>query len=126
MQVLTFQEIVSSDHTSLLPAGSYPVCGRAGLGLSAAHLCARRGGVDPGAQPDHTGPHGPAPLPAGAAGNPAQTPVLQRVSSVSEMSAFKLCFCRVRIVHGNVPVTNQNTETFVACGENCVSLSNWI
>lgn len=64
----------------LFPAGGTSVCGRAGLGLSAAHLCACRGGVDPGAQSDNTGPHGPALLPAGAAGRPAQTPVLQRVS----------------------------------------------
>lgn len=56
------------------------MCGRARAGLSAPHICARWGGVDPGAQSDNTGPHGPAPLPAGAAGNPAQTPVLQRVS----------------------------------------------
>lgn len=55
--------------------------GRARLGLSAEHLCARRGGVDSGAQSDNTGPHGPAPFPAGAAGTPAQAPVLQRVSS---------------------------------------------
>lgn len=57
------------------------MCGRARLGLSTAYLCVCWGGVDPGAQSDHTGPHGPAPLPAGAAGNPAQTPFLQRVSS---------------------------------------------
>lgn len=57
------------------------MCGRAQLGLSAAHLRACRGGVDSGAQSDNTGPHGPALLPAGAAGTPAQTPVLQRVSS---------------------------------------------
>lgn len=57
--------------------------GRAGLGFSAAHLCAHRGGVHPGAQSDHTGPHGPAPLPAAAAGNPAYSPFLQRVSSAS-------------------------------------------
>lgn len=57
------------------------MCGRARLGLSAPHICACRGGVYPRAQSDNTGPHGPALLPAGAAGNPAQTPVLQRVSS---------------------------------------------
>ncbi|MEQ2190690.1 hypothetical protein XENOCAPTIV_005865, partial [Xenoophorus captivus] len=44
--------------------GGCPVCGRAELGLSVAHLCADRGGVHPGAQSDHTGPHGPTPLPA--------------------------------------------------------------
>lgn len=60
------------------------MCGRAGLGLPAARLCACRGGVDSGAQSDNTGPHGPAPLPAGTAGNPAQTAVLQRVSPPAE------------------------------------------
>ena len=57
------------------------MCGRAGLGLSAARLCACRGGVDPGAQSDNTGPHGPALLPAAAAEYPVQTPLPKRVSS---------------------------------------------
>lgn len=66
------------------------MCGRARFGLSAPHICARRGGVDPGAQSDNTGPHGPALLPAGAAGNNAQTPVLQRVSSPPETTVVSI------------------------------------
>lgn len=66
------------------------MCGRARVGLSAERLCACRRRVDSGAQSDHTGPHGPAPLPAGAEGTPAQTPVQQRVSSPATCTPTKL------------------------------------
>lgn len=74
------------------------MCGRAGLGLSVAHLRARWGGLHPGAQSDHAGPHGPTPLPAGAAGSAAQSTVTQRVSppaacvSLGSKAVYSTCF----------------------------------
>ena len=64
------------------------MCERAGPVLSAPRVCSCGGGVHPGAQSDHTGPYGPAPLPVSAAGHPAQAPVLQRVSLPTYPSAL--------------------------------------